>query len=288
MIATWYPRDMYALLIIIELLVNTAHRTVWSTFPPMPPKRLARPSTPPSSRKKSKKAKTGQQSIDSFFSSPSKPKANGSPSKVKTNGQTRRDQSVISFHDSDDEGDGKQGIGGDEELARKLAFEWSRENDRAYKGKGRATPPLLGAGREGVGEDEGEDGGQVVELVDASYSDAPGVNGSSSSNHLHPPIKSERETTSSSQVSADKRPASPPLRSLDVKPTFPKPTTITSTNADPVAPIDFTVDAFLFRPDLIDCSTWPKGRLPYSVLVGVYVQASQTRSRLLIVRIITK
>ncbi|KAK1927440.1 ATP-dependent DNA ligase [Papiliotrema laurentii] len=64
--------------------------------------------------------------------------------------------------------------------------------------------------------------------------------------------------------------------------------TITSTTAEPVDAIDFDTDAFLFRPEDIDTSRWPKGRLPYSILVGVYVQVSSTRSRLKIVRVLTK
>ena len=94
--------------------------------------------------------------------------------------------------------------------------------------------------------------------------------------------------------------ASSPIRELeefkpDVKPLFPllKPKgeangAITSTFTEAVEPIDFDVDGFTFRPEEVDVSKWPKGRLPYSVLVGVYVQVSSTRSRLLIVRVLTK
>jgi len=52
--------------------------------------------------------------------------------------------------------------------------------------------------------------------------------------------------------------------------------------------IDFDTDSLLFRPHTVDTSLWPKGRLPYSVLVGVYVQVASTRSRLTIVRVLTK
>lgn len=55
-----------------------------------------------------------------------------------------------------------------------------------------------------------------------------------------------------------------------------------------VEPIDFDTDDLLFRPDDIDISAWPNGKLPYAVLVGVYVQVAATRSRLLIVRVLTK
>ncbi|CAK9785762.1 unnamed protein product [Cutaneotrichosporon oleaginosum] len=64
--------------------------------------------------------------------------------------------------------------------------------------------------------------------------------------------------------------------------------TLTAARAQPVDPIDFDVDALLFRPAAVDISRWPGGRLPYSVLVGVYVQVAGTRSRLAIVRVLTK
>lgn len=51
---------------------------------------------------------------------------------------------------------------------------------------------------------------------------------------------------------------------------------------------DFDTDPFLFRPEAVDTSHWPAGRLPYEVLVGVYLQVGGTRSRLAIVRIISK
>jgi hypothetical protein len=53
-------------------------------------------------------------------------------------------------------------------------------------------------------------------------------------------------------------------------------------------PLDFDTDPFLFRPQDIDISQWPGGKLPYEVLVGVYLQVGGTRSRLAIVRILTK
>lgn len=57
---------------------------------------------------------------------------------------------------------------------------------------------------------------------------------------------------------------------------------------EPAPTIDFDVDSLKFRPEDVDVSKWPKGRLPYSVLVGVYVQVASTRSRLTIVRVLTK
>ncbi|BEI82061.1 hypothetical protein CcaverHIS002_0212210 [Cutaneotrichosporon cavernicola] len=63
--------------------------------------------------------------------------------------------------------------------------------------------------------------------------------------------------------------------------------TITAARPQPVDPIDFDTDSLLFRPAEVDISRWPAGRLPYSVLVGVYVQVAGTRSRLTIVRVLT-
>lgn len=52
--------------------------------------------------------------------------------------------------------------------------------------------------------------------------------------------------------------------------------------------IDFDRDPFTFDPSRVIATSWPKGRLPYSILVSVYVQLSSTKSRLAIVRILTK
>ena len=64
---------------------------------------------------------------------------------------------------------------------------------------------------------------------------------------------------------------------------------ISATAANNTAPtLDFDTDPFLFRPEDMDITQWPAGRLPYEVLVGVYLQVGGTRSRLAIVRIISK
>lgn len=217
----------------------------------MPPKRKARPSTPPSTKKKA--ANGVQASIDSFFTSPSKAKVN------------ERAGSVISIGDSDDDlpikSDSQEAQ--DAKLARQLAADWGRMD----KGKGR---------------DSSEDGDIVV-------LDAPsGINGSSSSKLRSPPSPPMKPLHAMFSTKAPRTP-SPKLESIDtdVKPT-PKSAEVTTASAEPVEPIDFDTDAFLFKPSEIDISNWPKGRLPYSVLVGVYVQVSSTRSRLTIVRVLTK
>lgn len=65
--------------------------------------------------------------------------------------------------------------------------------------------------------------------------------------------------------------------------------TMTAVPASMTAPaLDFDTDPFLFRPEDVEVSHWPGGRLPYEVLVGVYLQVGGTRSRLAIVRILSK
>lgn len=62
----------------------------------------------------------------------------------------------------------------------------------------------------------------------------------------------------------------------------------TCASEDSVQNIDFDRDPFAFDPSRVIATSWPKGRLPYSILVSVYVQLSSTKSRLAIVRILTK
>ncbi|GMK59058.1 hypothetical protein CspeluHIS016_0700730 [Cutaneotrichosporon spelunceum] len=84
-----------------------------------------------------------------------------------------------------------------------------------------------------------------------------------------PTIEPKRESEPEFKVKAERKP------------------TLTATRPQPVDPIDFDTDSLLFRPAEVDISRWPAGRLPYSVLVGVYVQVAGTRSRLIIVRVLT-
>lgn len=240
----------------------------------MPPKRPAKQVTPPPTKKLKRASKPAQPSIDSFFASPSKAKAKATP---------KKDEGIITIDDSDDEilpGSPLTQEKEDGRLARKLADEWSTGSS---KGKKRdLTPePIV----------EVEDDMEILPTPPRI-----GINGSSSSRKV-------LESPSSKDVkpvhpmfagpnSTKKRGPSPtPIR--DIKPDVSitrdvKPSVITSTSAEAVAAIDFDVDSFLFRPGQVDISNWPKGRLPYSVLVGVYVQVSSTRSRLTIVRVLTK
>ncbi|WWC60196.1 uncharacterized protein I303_102761 [Kwoniella dejecticola CBS 10117] len=249
----------------------------------MAPKRQAKASTPPPTKKSKKASQQNQQtSISNFFTSPSKPKA-------KTNGIARND-TIISVDDSDEGSPTPARIRetADANLARKLAAEWEKVDKG--KGKGKASP----------NENEEDDQDEIIS-VDPPYSEAKGVNGSCSSKHQLPPVKKEKQEQKPKPVaSIFSKPVPrtpPPLDSeqdlkpkADVKPVLispSKPQNITSAAADAVEPIDFDTDAFLFRPSEIDTSKWPKARLPYSILVGVYVQVSSTRSRLLIVRVLT-
>jgi len=262
----------------------------------MPPKRQKQVTPPPNGKKRKVKAKTAQSSIDTFFTSPSKPKPTGA--------KREREQSVISIGDSDDEDAGdsttKQVNGtsreSDEAMAKRLAAEWAtaEQPKSPLKDKGKGRAPSV--------DEESEDG---IVAVDAPSTKAPGINGSSSSSHRLPPAVppslSPKKVKPIADVKAEtkvhpmfaRRPTTPPKSTPhpdDITPIV-TPTrggTITSTTAEPVEAIDFDADAFLFRPEDVDTSKWPKGRLPYSILVGVYVQVSSTRSRLLIVRVLTK
>ena len=280
----------------------------------MAPKSKKRVATPPSTGKKKAKKQNGQPSIDSFFTSPSKKRAGSvisisddeeeldfqvSPSKKK----------ALNGHILDERRPENSGlVERDEQLARDLSRTWAKEaeSQKVDKGKKRATSQLS----------NDEDG---IEAVEAPYSTSPGINGSSSSTHQLPPgpssptkakPKAMKGTNgdgplaplfAKSEPEPDIKPypgvkaeASTPMRELedakpDIKSAFPKPYgAITSTSGETVEPIDFDVDAFTFRPEEVDLCKWPKGRLPYSVLVGVYVQVSSTRSRLMIVRVLTK
>lgn len=273
----------------------------------MPLKRQ-RPSTPPktngkaSSTKKNKKQ--AQPSIDSFFTSPSKPRP-------AINGTKKRETSVISIPDSDDDlpiiQDGpseKLKVEGEDDavIARRLAKEWAKQD-------GESSPPIDKGKGKAVEATEGEDD---ILALDAAFAPSPGVNGSSSSKYRQsarrssspltpeekpiiiddsPKVKTETSIASMFKARPKSPPRTPKKEELDELKPIVTPTkggTITSTTAEPVDAIDFDTDAFLFRPEDVDTSRWLKGRLPYSILVGVYVQVSSTRSRLMIVRVLTK
>jgi len=232
----------------------------------MPPKRKA--ATPPP--RKAVKSKSGQTSINNFFASPSKPKIGD---------QKKRSTSVISIIDSDDELPPQDVVitGGDDE---KVARELQEKFDTEVK----AVSPDKGKGREIVQEDDDDDDG--IEIVkEEVHVKKEGINGSSSSK-VHPmfapvPVKTP--------IKPEKEPGTTVVKAEPGNGTSNgSPAKITTSSAEAVEPIDFDVDQFLFRPSEVDVSKWPKGRLPYSVLVGVYVQVSSTRSRLLIVRVLTK
>ena len=231
----------------------------------MPPKRKA--ATPPP--KKASKSKSGQTSINNFFASPSKP---------KNNEQKKRSTSVISIIDSDDELPPQDVVmtgGDDEKVARELQEKFDTERI--------AVSPDKGKGREIVEEDDDDDGIEIVK--EEVHVKKEGINGSSSSK-VHPmfapaPVKTPTKPKQEPGTTTVK--AEPGTGTTNGSPAK-----ITTSSAEAVEPIDFDIDQFLFRPSEVDVSKWPKGRLPYSVLVGVYVQVSSTRSRLLIVRVLTK
>jgi DNA ligase-1 len=217
----------------------------------MPPKR------PPKSPAK-------QRTIASFFSPPAK-----------------RTAEVIEVSDSDDDvvlvekrprvengrtegkgkGKGKAGVAvevaeekqeTDEELARRLAAEWEAEDRPSQEVK-----------------------------------DEPEAKPSPNPQHGSPP-KKLHPMFARAQEAGPSRPRETKPESSEPKVKEERKPTLTATRPQPVDPIDFDSDSLLFRPAAVDISRWPAGRLPYSVLVGVYVQVAGTRSRLTIVRVLTK
>ena len=276
----------------------------------MPPKKgVKRAATPPSGsaiKRSSKKSKTGDQpSLEAFFTSPTKPKKLGLNGNGLTHQHGKSPPSVISIEDSDDEmpvehvPNGRAPRDADERLARDLARQWEAEDSA------RASPARDKGKQRSTSQPEANDAEDVVLVKEVPLSERrEGVNGSSSSKTRLPPLPSLAPKKEPSPVK-DVKPvhplfekrteASPPLVKVESAPSAKAEQTtpgkskgITTATADPVDPIDFDQDQFLFRPGEVDTSKWPKGRLPYSILVGVYVQVSSTRSRLLIVRILTK
>lgn len=229
------------------------------------PKRTA-PETPRSSKKAKGKGKAVQASIATFLSPSKRPK---------------REASVVVLSDSDDdvieiietkaeEKDVKQKsqepilVETDEEMARRLAAEWATEA---------AEEPLPPS-------QEKED-----EPVDLKLDTKPEVKEEAEPplKPVHPmfakpippsPSKPAKAEVCFAAASIKKEPVAGPSR-----PRAP---------AQPVDPVDFDMDSLLFDPSTVDTSGWPGGRLPYSILVGVYCQVAGTRSRIIIVRVLTK
>jgi hypothetical protein len=203
----------------------------------------------------------------------------------------------------------------DEAMARRLAAEWDAEDSGGVgavkgavegeiqaevevevkaedgraggsRGNGIERPKRKGKGKATMEDEQPIDISQdVIDVADKNEDedDEP----------VKPKIKSEPKPVHPLfQVSQSvDRPSIPTSSSPHpAGPSKPK-TTVFGTKTAPkeaVPPIDFDSDALLFRPASVDTTLWPDGRLPYSVLVGVYVQVAATRSRLTIVRVLTK
>lgn len=229
------------------------------------PKRAAQEPSRPSKKAKGK-GKAVQASLTTFLS----------PSK-----KARRETSVVILSDSDDDvieivetkdeaKDVKQKsqepipVETDEEMARRLAAEWAAETEE---------PPPISQGKEGLPIDVKPDTQQgVKEEVESPLKP------------VHPMFARPIPLSPSKPVKAE-----PGLNSTSIKkepiagPSRPR-----AGLAQPVDPVDFDMDSLLFDPSSVDTSGWPGGRLPYSILVGVYCQVAGTRSRIIIVRVLTK
>lgn len=268
----------------------------------MAPKRPAQ-SSPKTPTKKVKKANgtVNQQTINSFFASPSNSK--------KPKGTSKND--VINIDSSDDEPgvtsplstkkELQSQIEADEELARRLAREGSTEGQtktedasesiigsRIDKGKGKALETS-------VVPIEEDDEFEIMDPHAKLDPDAP----SSSKVKLEPsrPSKSPKGPLASifNKPALPSVPAMTPKPDIksDIKPAFPGKASAALASSVSIETFDFDIDAFKFDPKdpaVVERVTkqWPGGRLPYAVLVGIYVQVSGTKSRLLIVRLLTK
>ncbi|TYJ59128.1 hypothetical protein B9479_000117 [Cryptococcus floricola] len=173
-----------------------------------------------------------------------------SPSKAKSS--KPNDSEVITIDDSDDE---ERPIPATTKLA--AVGEKSRKQ---------ATSTLGSEGARSVSDKISPQVNKPIDILDDEDEDIKPVPECSKSTH---PSKGK------ASISTQKKDA------------FSKTPVIASAAGNSDQPLDFDTDSFVFIPSSIDTSLWPKGRLPYSILVGVYVQVSGTRSRLAIVRILT-
>lgn len=268
----------------------------------MPPKR-----PPPSPAKAKGKGKKAQPSIASFFSPPKKRAAEvvevadssdddivaidavipKKPRLEVENGRTgdqakAQDTTVVMSEvdmkpvevtpvKADSEGASKTEPETDEELARRLATEWEIED------RGSNPTAIHDAAMAGLERTE------VKPKLEAPPG-AANLSPPTAKAKVHPMFARPQPEAGPSRLRDEK--SSTAAKEVKVKEEERK--TLTAARAAPVEPIDFDLDALLFRPDTVDISRWPQGRLPYSVLVGVYVQVASTRSRLTIVRVLTK
>ncbi|TXT10939.1 hypothetical protein VHUM_01690 [Vanrija humicola] len=201
----------------------------------------------PSTPSKTKKAKPAQTSIASFFSPPGKPKAAS-----LTADRAKREPSVVDLADSDDD------------VVQVTAVDLVQQVD-----SDEVLARKLAA--EWAGDEVPANGKRkAVDEVAATEQKKPIA-----------ALFVRRET----KLSLETKPKVEAKPNAEAGPS--RPASISSARAEPVEPIDFDTDSLLFRPDEVDVSKWPGGRLPYSILVGAYVQVSRTRSRLLIVRVLT-
>ncbi|WVQ74491.1 hypothetical protein IAR50_004092 [Cryptococcus sp. DSM 104548] len=210
----------------------------------MAPKRQASASVASPAKKSKGPSGNQQQTLASFFASPS-----------KTGASKPNDSEIITIDDSDDDTSPvppTKKLAAAKELSRKQAASSS-------KPKSEDTQP------ERVSDKISSSNEPINLLGDEDEEIKPFAE---SSRRTHP-------SNPSASVPKKKTPA------------FPKTTVVASENGDTVHPLEFDSDPFTFLPSSIDTTHWPKGRLPYSILVGVYVQVSGTRSRLAIIRIIT-
>lgn len=156
----------------------------------------------------------------------------------------------------------------DEDMARRLAAEWAAESAAE-------EPPRPPRAEETSSVDVGPEAKpDVKDEVEPPLKPVHPLFAKPLPASPSKPIKAETGSASAS-ASVKKEPIAGPSR-------------LRAGPAQPVEPVDFDMDSLLFDPALVDTSGWPGGRLPYSILVGVYCQVAGTRSRIIIVRVLTK
>lgn len=240
----------------------------------MGPKRASNATSGPSTPKKQRTQKT----LASFFSPSSKSRALSNPNEI------------IEIIDSDSDSDGGNvQIESDEAMARRLAAEWAAEGSESVNGV--KTEANVG----GKGKGKAQEGDFALEIkVEVAVDEVVEVQDSPtpepkprprSENNVAKPVHPMFQ----SRPPPDTKPLKAKEEPLEAGPSRPRKIFGEKGAPKESAPaIDFDSDSLLFRPQRVDTSLWPKGRLPYSVLVGVYVQVASTRSRLTIVRVLTK
>lgn len=183
----------------------------------------------------------------------------------------------------------------DGKLARRLAREEGWDADGDGTGKDLSQTSNAQASGEGQAVNNGHRISPMQEATPSIHT-FPKAKPPIANMFLPASQRAKREPTPGAEV--DIKPATTPLKSVQPEPVAyvslhdlsaakPEPDTDDSAQHQQ---LDFDVDILMFRPEVAAkrIKPWPGGRLPYEVLVQVYMAVGGTRSRLAIVRMLTK